>query len=279
MITDWDDAYSNGAYIAGGDLYPDRWAKAAADFRATLTAAGRARCDLAYGPDPRHRADFFLPEGDSHGLAVFVHGGYWLASDKSSWSHLAAGAVARGWSVLMPSYRLAPQATIPEMTHDIAAAITYGAVAVAGPICLAGHSAGGHLVSRMVCTDSPLPPDVGARLRHVLSISGLHDLRPLRRTRMNDVLRMSAETAAAESPALLSPLPGARLTPWVGAQERPEFLRQTALLAQIWTGLGADITARESAGRHHYDIVDALADPNSPMTACFLGIQPDDTAT
>ena len=29
MITDWDDAYANGAYISGAADYPPKWAKAA----------------------------------------------------------------------------------------------------------------------------------------------------------------------------------------------------------------------------------------------------------
>ena len=32
---------------------------------------------------------------------------------------------------------------------------------------------------------------------------------------------------------------GVRLTCWVGAGERGEFIRQNALLANMWTGLGA----------------------------------------
>jgi arylformamidase len=71
--------------------------------------------------------------------------------------------------------------------------------------------------------------DLRTRLAHVLSISGLHDLRPLRATAMNDTLGIDAAEARAESPALLDPLPGTRLTAWVGAAERPEFLRPDLL--------------------------------------------------
>src|SRR3546814_5563195 len=52
------------------------------------------------------------------GLAVFVHGGYWMAFDKSSWSHLAAGAVARGWAVALPSYTLCPEARISDRSEE-----------------------------------------------------------------------------------------------------------------------------------------------------------------
>src|SRR5690606_20337566 len=73
-----------------------------------------------------------------------------------------------------------------------------------------------------------------------------------------------------ESPALLIPVAGIRMACWAGKQERPEFLRQNALLANIWTGLGADISAHEAEGRNHFTIVADLADPDSAMTGRWL---------
>ena len=80
-------------------------------------------------------------------------------------------------------------------------------------------------------------------------------------TAMNADLRIDQAEAWAESPALLQPLPDTRVTCWVGAAERPEFIRQNALLANIWTGLGATTSCVVEPDRHHYDIVDGLADP------------------
>jgi arylformamidase len=270
MIEDWDDAYRNGKYIADGDSYPARWATAADGFCKAMSGAGRARLDLAYGPRPRHRLDLFLPEQAPRGLAIFIHGGYWLAFDKSSWSHLAAGAVARGWAVALPSYTLAPEARVADITREAALAIAHAAGLVAGPIRLAGHSAGGHLVSRMACRNAPLDPGVQARLDHVLSISGVHDLRPLLRTAMADQLFAAPGDAAAESPALLEPAPNIGVTCWVGAEERPEFLRQNDLLANIWAGLGCETRVVHAAHRHHFDVIDGLADAASPLTARFV---------
>ncbi len=77
--------------------------------------------------------------------------------------------------------------------------------------------------------------------------------------------------AESESPALLTPLPNARVTCWVGAAERSEFVRQNALLANIWHGLGARITHVEQPDRHHFNIVEELADPGSAMIQSLLG--------
>lgn len=270
-IADWDDAYSNGAYIPGGDAYPARWAELAAAFRAELSAAGRAELDLPYGEGERERYDLFRPDGAAKGAVVFVHGGYWMAFDKGRWSHLAAGALARGWAVAMPSYTLCPESRIAGITRQIARAVEAIAQAQPGPLGLTGHSAGGHLVSRLACADALLPPQVLGRVEHVVSISGLHDLRPLLNTRMNATLQLDEAEAVAESPALLRPRPGTRITCWAGAAERPEFVRQTELLANIWYGLGAATDLRLADGRHHFDVIDALADPDSELVEALLG--------
>lgn len=267
MIADWSDAYENGKYIAGAESYPFQWAQQAAQYRNTLAA--RALLDISYGPTARQNFDLFMPPETPRGLAVFVHGGYWKAFDKNIWSHLAAGANERGWAVCIPSYTLAPNARISEITKELALAITTAAGMIEGPIRLAGHSAGGHLVSRMACVDVDLP--VSDRVEHVLSISGLHDLRPLLRTDMNQVLRLDPVEAVSESAALQTPHKGIALTAWVGSDERPEFLRQNDLLANIWTGLGIETRSHHAVGHHHFSVPAGLAEENSDITKAFVG--------
>lgn len=269
-IEDWDDAYANGPHIPGGDGYPPAWEKAASAFRDALSAEGRAQLDIAYGGQPRNRLDLFLPAETPRGLVVFVHGGYWLKFDKSTWSHLAAGAVARGYAVAMPSYTLCPRNRIGGIVREIGSAIAKAAEMVAGPIMLTGHSAGGHLVSRMITSTAPLPAHVQHRIRRVVSISGVHDLRPLMRTAMNADLAIDEAEAQAESPALLRPIEGARLVCWVGGAERAEFLRQNALLANIWTGLGATTSEVIEPDRHHFNVIDGLIDPEHPLMTALV---------
>ncbi|WP_339859547.1 alpha/beta hydrolase [Thalassospira alkalitolerans] len=277
MITDWDDAYANGDHIKGAAEFPGMWIKMATAFRDEMTAGNRAEIDVAYGAAEREKYDLFLPEGSPKGIVVFVHGGYWKAFDKSTWSHLARGAVTKGWAVCLPSYTLAPDARISEITRQIGAAIDHVAKRISGPIHLTGHSAGGHLVSRMNCINSPLSPGIRARIENTVSISGLHDMRPLLNTAMNDVLKLDEEEAIVESAALHRPHLPCSITCWVGADERPEFIRQNALLANIWTGLGASTRSVEAPEKHHFNVIADLADPESDLVACLLHpIDPED---
>lgn len=269
-IVDWDDAYANGANIAGGDRWPAAWDGPAQAFRSKLMAQGRARLDIIYGEAPRSRFDLFLPSAAPKGLVVFIHGGYWMESHKNSWSHLAAGAVGRGFAVAMPSYTLCPATRISGIVSEVAAAIGKAAAMIDGPLMLTGHSAGGHLASRMVTAASPLASDVARRIRQVVSISGLHDLRPLMFTALNETLNIDEREALSESPALLRPVQGTRVTCWAGGGERSEFLRQSALLANIWTGLGAATQSVVEPDRHHFNVVDGLADPDHPLTRTLV---------
>jgi hypothetical protein len=122
----------------------------------------------------------------------------------------------------------------------------------------------------MLCADAPLPGGVAGRIVNTVSISGVHDLRPLLRTKLNDALRLDASEARTESPALLDPREAVRLTCWVGAAERPEFVRQNTLLANIWTGLGAVTRTVEQPDRHHFDVIDGLSRPDSPLMEALL---------
>lgn len=256
---DLDDAYSNRDYIDGADTYPGRWAAQALGFRDSL--GSRAKLDIPYDSGDRHRFDLFLPENDPSGVLVFVHGGYWLNFDKNIWSHLAAGALAHGWAVAMPSYDLCPAVSIAAISRQIAAAVTRVAQQVEGPISLAGHSAGGHLVARLL-DPALLGPEVAARLRNVMPISPLSDLRPLLRTSMNKQFSMDQAAAEAESPVLMQQRHSADVTVWVGGDERPSFLDQARWLAEAWRASHV-----VDLGKHHFNVIDALADPHSDMVA------------
>ena len=254
MIADWDDAYANRAHVPDAPAILDALPGLAEAFR----AQARATLDIAYGPGPRERYDLFMPETPPRGLVVFVHGGYWLLFDKSAWSHYAAGAVEAGYAVAMPSYPVSPAARMPEITAAVGSAVTHAAGQVDGPIYLVGHSAGGHLVARMITNASPLPLSLRQRITRCVPISGLFDLRPLLRLSMNADWKLDRETAMAESPVFQDPDPHVHVTAVVGGAERPEFLRHTSLLENAWTGCGGTIASVVIPALHHFNVIDGL---------------------
>ena len=256
---DYDRAYANAPFIPDADAFPPRWARDAATFRAAL--GQRARTAIPYGPKARNHLDLFLPEAAPRGLLMFIHGGYWLKFDRETWSHLAAGALMRGWACAIPSYTLAPEARIRAMTAEIERALEVAAGLVPGPVVVTGHSAGGHLSARMGCADVAL----SAAVKRVVPISPLSDLEPISLTAMNDNLRLDPEEIAAESPARLKLRSEVEAHVWVGAEERPAFLWQARLLSEAWS-----CPWTPESGRHHFNVIDGLTDPNSALVSACL---------
>ena len=265
-FADPDDAWANAAHIEDSDAFLMHWAGRAADWRVAHPPE-----ILVHGSHPRERTFVYTPPGSSRGLAIIVHGGYWSRFSPDDFSHLARGALTHGWTVAMPGYPLCPDASISDICASIGRAIESTAHRVSGPVRLAGHSAGGHLVTHASCAHSTLDPAVAARLTSVLSISGVHDLVPLLQTGMNATLALDEATARALSPARLAPRPGTRAIAWVGADERPEFVRQNALLAAAWAPLGAEVATHVEPARHHFDVIEDLTDAHSPMMQAWLG--------
>ena len=131
-----------------------------------------------------------------------------------------------------------------------------------GPVRLVGHSAGGQLIARMtVARHGTRWQD---RLEKVVPISPVADLAPLMQTAMNSDLKLDAAEVSTESPVHL-PAPGVPVTIWVGADERPVFLQQAQALGDAWHC--KIVTEPE---RHHFSVVEGLADPDSPLTRELL---------
>ena len=261
---DWDDAFANMKHIPNAEKYPEYWSSQAEAFR---TQWAKKELDLPYGIHMREKMDLFFPSSIAKGLMIFIHGGFWMRLDKSYWSHLSRGALDRSLAVAIPSYTLTPENTISAITRQVALAIAVASEKVAGPIYLAGHSAGGHLVTRINCADTTLDQAVVSRIAGILSISGVHDLRPLRLTQMNETLNLTEEEAIKESPILNTAIGELPVVAWAGSNERPEFLRQTQLLNHHWSSCESHFSVHDD----HFTVLDGLETSQSALLNTFLG--------
>lgn len=260
-------AYDNADFIPDGHSYFDQWPAAAAAFRARHPAALQ-HLDIRYGPHPRQAYDLFLPDTDRpKGMHVYIHGGFWRLCDRKDWSHMAAGAVGNGWASVVPSYPLAPEVHVSDITASVAAAINAAADRTEGPILISGSSAGGHLALRMGCPDVALSAEARARLAGILAISPLADLSPLVMLPMNETLQIDADEAERESPITYAQ-PACPVQVVVGAAERPAFIDQSIRLADAWLKVDLEIIPK----RHHFDITDPMEDPSSPLVTKMLSM-------
>lgn len=97
-------------------------------------------------------------------------------------------------------------------------------------------------------------------------MSAATDLRPFLQTSMNDDFRLTPDLAAAESPVDMQTRHPARTAVWVGSGERPAFLDQARWLSEAW-----DIDMVVAPGRHHFNIIDPLTDPDSNLVRLLTG--------
>lgn len=227
-----------------------QWSRDGAAFR-----SGQGGLDLAYGPGRYETLDLYRPAG-AKGPApvwVFVHGGYWQASDKAQHAQFARGLRDAGYAVAMPNYGLAPDTPLDESLAQIVAALRFlvreaDALGLdAARLHLAGHSAGGQLAA-MALLAPEAPPVASALL-----LSGLYDLAPLGRLPMGRLLGLDDPARAARLGALGHPRPAARLAFAVGEGESDAFKDQSTRLADAW---GA-ATPLHAPG-HHFGLLDGL---------------------
>jgi arylformamidase len=245
---DLEIEYNNRARVPGHPAIIAGWMRDSAAFREAHPPE-----TLAYGPGPREVMDLFLP-AEIRGVAMFFHGGYWQALDRSAVSHCAAGLVAQGVAVACPSYDLCPNVPLATIMAQAEAAARALHARLRRPILVSGHSAGGHLAAHLL---AHMPAGMVAA---AVPISGLFWLEPLVPTSINTALGLDAATARALSPALL-PSPDRPIHAVVGGAESPEFLRQSAEFAPLWGG-----TSEALPGLDHFTVLSPLPQPRHPLT-------------
>ena len=271
--------YNNRAAVPDHPRWITEWT---ARSRAAIDAL-RPKLDLRYGPRPQETLDLFLPPREPRGTFVFIHGGYWRAFDKVDHAFVAPPLVVQGYAVALLNYDLCPNVPLAAIVEEIQRAVIWivgeGVAhgAVTAPLVIAGHSAGGHLTSMLFATDWTRLGFTRAPFHAGLSLSGLHDLAPLVYSSYNVDLKLEPQTALRLSPAHLPAHANAPLAIAVGADETPEFIRQSQLMFDAWpdnrpTGMIGPLVIPE---RHHFNVVLELSDPGSALTQVVLGLLED----
>jgi arylformamidase len=264
-----DREYNNRKKVANA---AELLARGAADSEATRRTLP-CRLDVAYGGHAGETLDVFLPAamGRPAPVHVFIHGGYWHLLDKKDFSYVARGLVPAGAAVAVINYALMPAVTMDELVRQCRAAVAWIHANAAsfggdpGRIFISGHSAGGHLVAMLMATDWPAFGAPVGVVNGGCAISGLYDLEPIRLCYLNDVLKLTPEDAARNSPVRLAPPCAGGLIIAVGGLEGPEYHRQTDDLAAAWRARGFASDVLDLPGQDHFTIVAQLGDPESAL--------------
>jgi arylformamidase len=264
-----DASYNNSKAVPEGAAMFKEWQARSAQVRSQHAD----HLDLAYGPRPRNRIDYFSA-GSNTPVLVFIHGGFWQMRSKDDFAFLAESFLDSGISVAMVGYPLGPDATMDEIVADTHAAIRYLASHLADlggdsqHVVVSGWSSGGHLAT-MVLDE--------ASLRGGVSISGLYELEPLVGSYVNDKLHMDAAMARRSSPILSLPKTSKPLDLFAGSAELSEMRRQTADYAEARRAAGLPMRYVEIPGANHYTILNSMMDRDGQIhrsIVAMLGARP-----
>lgn len=168
--------------------------------------AYRRHHDVAYGPDPHHRLDVYIPDAAPAAppaappamprpLVVFWHGGRWEFGDKTNYRFVGAALAELGFVAVLPNYRHYPEVKLTGFMDDAALAALWAAAHAAefgadgAHLYLMGHSSGAHLAALLALdpryfanAGQPAPPVAG-----VIGLSGPYDFLPLREADLQDM--------------------------------------------------------------------------------------------
>ncbi len=140
---------------------------------------------VAFGAHPRLKLDVWGPKTKSAKplpVIVFFYGGGWHWGERDHYGFAARSLAARGFVVVVPDYRLVPEAHFPDFVVDSAAAVRWTQANAAHyggdpkQLVVMGHSAGAYnalmiaLDSQWLGTPSPI--------KAVVSLSGPTDFYP-----------------------------------------------------------------------------------------------------
>ena len=252
-----DDAYNNSKAVPESGAMFKEWLARSEKVRARYPD----HLNLAYGPRPRNRIDYFSA-GTGTPVLVFIHGGFWQMRSKEDFAFLAESFLDSGVSVAMVGYPLGPDATMDEIVGDTHQAIRYLATELpklgGDPkrVVVSGWSSGGHLATMVL--DEP-------SLRGGVSISGIFELEPLVKSYINDKLHMDVATAKRNSPIELLPKTSKQLDLFAGGAELSEMRRQTADYASARRAAGLPMRYEEIPDANHYTILNSMMAPDGTI--------------
>ncbi|WP_294535122.1 alpha/beta hydrolase [uncultured Rhodoblastus sp.] len=143
------------AYAEAGARADTEWRLPGVLFNAIVAEKhGAVARGLAYGPLARQKLDIYrpAPEIDRKAIVIFFYGGGWRRGERAVYRFVGAALAARGYTAVIPDYRLFPQSAFPDFMEDAALSYAWVQRHVATPrerrrIVLMGHSAGAHIAA------------------------------------------------------------------------------------------------------------------------------------
>ena len=226
---------------------------------------------IAYGELPRQRLDVYVPAGTAPAkgrpVIVFFYGGGWQSGERGEHRFVGEAFTARGFVVVVPDYRVYPDAAYPAFMHDAAGALAWTKREIprfgGDPkhVVVMGHSAGAHIAA-MLAYNERFTREAGAGqdpIRAIIGLAGPYDFHP-------EEPAIAAALSGEGDAALAMPTryvkPGApRALLLIGDADRRVAVSNQEKLARRLRETGNEVDARVLPGYGHPGILVRLSKP------------------
>ena len=160
---------------------------------------------IAYGDHPRQRLDVYVPRVEGVAalpVVVFFYGGGWQGGERGQYLFMAEALASRGFVVVVPDYRVYPQARYPVFVEDGARAVAWAAAHIGAHrgdprrVVLMGHSAGAHIAAMLAYNRRFLDAGSRASIRGFVGLAGPYDFKPSEAV-IDEILRAEGGTELA----------------------------------------------------------------------------------
>ena len=229
-----------------------------------------ARQGMRYGSRPRHVLDVY-PAAASHPtpVIVFFYGGGWEGGDRANYFFVGSALASRGFTTVIPDYRVYPEVHFPGFVEDAAAVMRWTVDRIAefgGDRCkliVMGHSAGAHIAA-MLAFDRKWFASVGLDARLELSamigLAGPYDFLPLRSRKLKKIFGPKEGLAATQPINFVDALaPPAFLA--TGTRDLTVRPANTIRLAERIRKVGGEVEMKLYKSVTHRTLVGAMARP------------------
>jgi arylformamidase len=259
-----DDAYDQSVWATNGKQVLERYAVLSDDVRARLGAPQR----FSYGATPVEALDVYRA-GDGAPIHLFIHGGAWRSGTAKEWAFPADMFVHRGVHFVVPDFVSVTDAggKLSAMAEQVQSAIAWtyrNAERFGGDrkrMFLSGHSSGAHLAGVALTTDWKrlgLPDDL---VKGGVLLSGMYDLRPVRRSARSRYVHFDDATEQTLSPQRHLDRLHARLVVAYASLDSPEFQRQSRDFAAAVKAAGKPVDLLVARGYNHFEAPETLGNP------------------
>ncbi|MFN0219626.1 MAG: alpha/beta hydrolase [Hyphomicrobium sp.] len=232
----------------------------------------RIERDVGYGVGPRRSLDVYRPaEGvrEHDAIIVFLYGGSWSSGDKATYGFVGQALASRGFTTVIPDYRLYPEVQFPAFVDDVAAAYAWtsrtlaGACTPARPIIIAGHSAGAHMAVLLALDRSYIAraaPDA-PRPAAIIGLAGPYTFEPTTWPSTKDAFASVAATPNVARPITFVTPDAPPMLLLHGLADDLVNLKNTRELAAALQAVGTPVKTAEYDGIGHIGLVLTLSRP------------------